>query len=468
MRNQSPLFDIVDHHKETFVALSKAVWSTPETLYKEHESAAAHTAALEAQGFRVTRDVAGIKTAMMGEAGSGAPVIAILGEFDALPGLSQKAGADHHDPVEAGGNGHGCGHNLLGSGALLAATAVKDYLEAHDLPGTIRYYGCPAEEGGAAKTFMVRDGVFDDVDAGLSWHSTSFNGIIPPLTLAVAMMDVRFKGRTSHAAVSPHLGRSALDAVELMNVGVNYLREHVPQDARMHYALLDAGGVAPNVVQEKAVVRYSVRSLRRRDMFKLLDRVKNVARGAALMTDTQVEFHFISGMSEMLDNPPLYRLLHSHFEAAGPAEFSDEDRAYAKRMQATLSDEDIDAAYASTGVPRGDKPLCDFIVPVETRGVPMLGSTDLGDISWKMPFAQLGGATFAIGTPLHTWQTTAQGITPAAHNTMVQVAKALATCAVDLMANPHHLVEAKADHKARLADDPYEIPLTPEAQPVVP
>ncbi|MCE0504013.1 amidohydrolase [Roseivivax sp. GX 12232] len=468
MQNHAPIWDHVEAKKARFTELSDEVWATPETLYQEHRSAAAHRAALEAEGFTVTTGLAGIDTAVMGEAGREGPVIAILGEYDALPGLSQKAGLDHPEPEEAGGPGHGCGHNLLGAGALLAATAVKDFLEAHDLPGRVRYYGCPAEEGGAAKTFMVREGVFDDVDAALSWHPMPFNGIIPPLSLAVAMVDFRFTGRTAHAAVAPHLGRSALDAVELMNVGVNYLREHVPQDARIHYALLDAGGIAPNVVQSQAVVRYSVRALKRRDMQKVLERVRRVAEGAAMMTETKVEMHFISAMSDLMDNPPLYKLLQRHFEAAGPAELTEEDHAYGKRIQATLTEEDIEAAYLAFGVTPSDKSMCDFVVPYETRGVPMLGSTDLGDVSWKVPFAQLGGATYAIGTPGHTWQITAQGKTPAAHKQMVQVSKALAGAALDLLRDPRHLAEARADFDARLAREPYESPLTPEAEPRVP
>ena len=468
MQNAHPVWDLVEAKKDRFIELSEAVWATPELLYEERRSAATHRAALEAEGFRVTAPVAGIDTAVMGEAGQGGPVIAILGEYDALPGLSQKAGIDRPEPEEPGGAGHGCGHNLLGAGALMAAVAVKDYLAANDLPGTVRYYGCPAEEGGAAKTFMVRAGVFDDVDAALSWHPMSFNGIIPPLTLAVAMIDFHFAGRTAHAAVSPHLGRSALDAVELMSVGVNYLREHVPQDSRIHYAVLDTGGRAPNVVQANATVRYSIRALRRVDMEKLVERVRDVAKGAALMTGTTVRSDFISAMSEMLDNAPLYRLMQANMERAGTADFDAADRDYAARMQATMSAEDIDAAYRATGVEPGDAPICDFVVPYETRGVPMLGSTDLGDVSWTVPFAQLGGATYAIGTPGHTWQITAQGKTPAAHKAMVQVSKAIAGTAVDLLTEPRHLAEAKADFARRIAREPYQTPLTPDAEPRVP
>lgn len=457
--NSHEAWDLVDARKQNFIALSDAVWDTPETLYQEHRSAAAHKAALEAHGFRVTENVAGIETALMAEAGEGGIVIAILGEYDALPGLSQKAGLDRPEPVEPNGNGHGCGHNLLGAGSLLAATAVKDWLEKTGTKARIRYYGCPAEEGGAAKTFMVRDGVFDDVDIALSWHPMHFNGIIPPLTLAVTMIDFEFTGRASHAAVSPHLGRSALDAVELMNVGVNYLREHVPSDSRIHYAILDSGGRAPNVVQANAAVRYSVRALKRVDMEKLVERVRKVAEGAATMTETRVRSSVVTAMSEVLDNPTLEALLHRNMERLGPTPFDDEDRAFATRMQATLSAEDIEAAFLSAGVSQSDAPLCDLIVPLEARGVPMLGSTDLGDVSWVVPFAQISGATQAIGTPGHSWQLTAQGKSPMAHKGMVQTAKALAASAIELIQTPTLVEAARRELKERTARTPYTTPL---------
>ena len=468
MSNSKPIWEIVDSKKPAFIELSDSVWDNPELLYREHKSVALHRQRLEEEGFRVHDSVAGIETAVMGEAGDDGPVIAILGEFDALPGLSQEAGIDEEKPLEKGGNGHGCGHNLLGAGSLLAASAVKQFLADNNIPGRVRYYGCPAEEGGAAKTFMVRDGVFADVDAALSWHPTAFSGIIPPLTLAVMMIDFRFSGRAAHAAVSPHLGRSALDAVELMSVGINYLREHVPQDARMHYAVLDSGGRAPNVVQAEATVRYSVRCLRSADLGALLDRVKDVARGAAQMTGTRVDWNVVTAMSEVLDNPPLYALLHKNMMELGPTPFDDADREFARRMQATMSPDDIEAAYLGAGVSQGDAPICDIIVPLEARGVPMLGSTDLGDVSWVVPFAQAGSATYAIGTPGHSWQVTAQGKTPAAHKGMVHVAKALAATAIDLFTDPAHLEAAKADLRKRISTTPYRSPLPDDLQPQVP
>ena len=248
-----------------------------------------HTAMLEQHGFRVTKNVAGIPTAVMGEAGEDGPVIAILGEYDALPGLSQEAGVAEPKPMAGDGYGHGCGHNLLGSASMLAATAVKDYLAAHGIKGRVRYYGCPAEEGGAAKGFMARAGAFSDVDVAISWHPAAFSGVTEAMSLANTRIDFTFHGRASHAAAAPHLGRSALDAVELMDVGVNYMREHMPSDARIHYAVLDAGGIAPNVVQARAKAGYLIRARELPELTRLIARVRKVAEGAALMSETRVE-----------------------------------------------------------------------------------------------------------------------------------------------------------------------------------
>ena len=262
MQNTDRVWQLVEAHQDDLIGLSDRVWGMPELNFQERQSAAEHLAMLREKGFRVTEGVAGIPTAVLGEAGEGGPVIAILGEYDALPGLSNEAGVAEHRPVEGQGAGHGCGHNLLGAGALLAAAAVKDWLAEQGIEGRVRYYGCPAEEGGAAKTFMVRDGVFDDVDIAISWHPAPFAGVNEAYSLAVLQVDYAFTGKASHAAASPELGRSALDAVELMNVGVNYLREHTPDDARIHYATLDAGGIAPNVVQASARSRYIIRGRR--------------------------------------------------------------------------------------------------------------------------------------------------------------------------------------------------------------
>jgi aminobenzoyl-glutamate utilization protein B len=468
MRNTEKIWQLVDARKDAYEALSDRVWEMPEICYTEYRSVAEHRKMLEEEGFRVTQNLAGIPTAVMGEAGEGGPVIAILGEYDALPGLSQVAGIAEPKELEAGGHGHGCGHNMLGSAALLAATAVKNYLAASGLEGRVRYYGCPAEEGGAAKTFMVRDGVFDDVDIAISWHPAAMTRVDEAMSLAGTRIDFAFKGRASHAAAAPHLGRSALDAVELMNVGVNYLREHMPSDARIHYAMLDGGGIAPNVVQATAKVRYSVRARDLAGMHALLERVKKVAQGAALMTETAVEMHVFSAVSNLLGNTPLEEAMQRNLDRLGPPPFDAADRKYAAQIQATLTAEDIASAYARVGMaPRRDTPLCDFIVPLGSKGVPMIGSTDVGDVSWAVPTVQARVATCAIGTPGHSWQITAQGKSGQAKKGLVHAAKVMAGVAVDALDDPSLIARAKADHKARTEATPYACPLPADAKPPV-
>jgi aminobenzoyl-glutamate utilization protein B len=401
----------------------------------------------------------------MGEWGEGGPVIAFLGEYDALPGLSQEAGVAEPRPVETGGHGHGCGHNLLGSAALLSATAVKDWLAAHKVPGRVRYYGCPAEEGGAAKTFMVRSGAFDDADIAITWHPNSFWEVAVTPSLANTRADFIFTGRTAHAAASPHLGRSALDAVELMNVGVNYMREHMPSDARVHYALLDTGGIAPNVVQAHARVRYSIRARDLPGMNELVGRVHKIAQGAALMTETKMEMRIISAVSNVLDNTPLEQTLHRIMEELGPPHFDEADKAFAAKIQSTLTDKDIASVYHSIGMDPTDRPLADFIVPLDARRNPQIGSTDVGDVSWVVPTVQVHAPTVAIGTPFHTWQVVAQGKSPHAHKAMVQAAKAMAALGVKALSEPALIASAKADLAKRTARTPYVSPLPDNVAP---
>ena len=468
MQNSERIWQLVDARKDAYEALSDRVWGTPEICYTEFRSVAEHRAMLEAEGFRITEDLAGIPTAIMGEAGEGGPVIAILGEYDALPGLSQVAGIAEPKPLTSGGHGHGCGHNMLGAAALLAATAVKNQLSEQGLRGRVRYYGCPAEEGGAAKVFMVRAGLFDDVDIAVTWHPAAINRVDDALSLANTRLDFTFKGRASHAAAAPHLGRSALDAVELMNVGVNYMREHMPSDARIHYAILDGGGVAPNVVQATAKVRYAVRARDLPGLRPLIERVKKIASGAALMTETQVDVKVVSAVSNLLGNTPLEEAMQRQMERLGPPPFDAADRKYAAEIQATLTQEDIASAYARAGVAANrDNPLSDFIVPLGTKGAAMMGSTDVGDVSWAIPTVQARVATHAIGTPGHSWQITAQGKSGQAKKGLVHAAKIMAAVAVEALADPTLLARAKADHQARTQVTPYECPLPADIRPPI-
>ena len=464
--NADPLWSLVDAYRPAFEAFSDRIWDMPELGFQEHRSAAEHVSMLEQHGFRVTTGLAGMPTALVGEAGDEGPVIAILGEFDALPGLSNEAGIAEHRPI--GPSGHACGHNLLGAASMLAAVAVKDWLAAQGLKGRVRYYGCPAEENGAGKLFMVREGVFDDVDIALSWHPAPFAAVNPAVSLANVEVDFTFHGRASHAAAAPHLGRSALDAVELMNVGVNYMREHMPSDARIHYALLDAGGVAPNVVQARAKVRYLIRARELAELHTLIARVKNVAAGAALMTETRVEHQTVSGMSNLLANPPLEQALHDSLTRLGPPEWDAEDRRFAEEIRATLRPDDIAGAFLRFGLkPDLNVPLADRIIPLGGKSNAGVGSTDVGDVSWVVPTAQIRGATYAVGTPGHSWQLTAQGKSGIAHKGMVHAAKVLAATAAEAIRNPALIAAAKADHAARIAEQPYICPLDADVPPAL-
>lgn len=467
MQNTDRIWDIIDSHRAAYVALADRVFDTPEVCYTEHRSVAAHIDRLTAEGARIARDLAGIPTAVMGEWGAGGPVIAILGEYDALPGLGQVPGVAEERPL--GDTGHGCGHNLLGSAAMMAAIALRDWLAETGTPGTVRYYGCPAEEGGAAKTFMVRAGLFDDVDAAITWHPSDYTGVMAAASLANTRIDFTFHGRAAHAAAAPEMGRSALDAVELMNVGVNYMREHMPDDARVHYAYLDAGGAAPNVVQSRATVRQLIRARTNRDLLALVARVRKIAEGAALMTETTVTARVVSAVSALLPNPPLEALMEAHALRLGPPDFDAADVPFAEAIRATLSEEHFADTFRRAGRPLDrTKPFADFVTRVADQPVMPQGSTDVGDVSWAVPTVQAWVATCAIGTPLHSWQLTAQGKSPAAHKGMVQAAKIMASTARDLFLRPEVLAAARADHAARLAADPYVCPLPDEVQPPIP
>lgn len=468
MHNDNPIWRLVDAKAAEFTALADRVFDTPELAYGEVRSCAAHTEMLHTQGFRVTENVAGIPTAVMGEAGEGGPVIAILGEYDALPGLSQEPGLAEPRQIADHGFGHGCGHNLLGSAALSAATAVKDWLAAEGIAGRVRYYGCPAEEGGAAKTYMVRDGLFDDVDIAITWHPASFNAVDDMRSLANTRIDFTFHGKAAHAAGAPELGRSALDSIELMNIGVNYLREHMPDAARVHYAYLDAGGIAPNVVQARATVRHLIRSPSLQGLAALVERVRAIADGAALMSGTRVTSRVFSAVSNLIENRPLSEAMQAEFEALGPVPFDAGDTAFARRIRESLTREDIADTFQRLAMkPDYDKPLCDFIAPLDRPFMGGMGSTDVGDVSWAVPTVQARVATCAVGTALHSWQQTAQGKAPAAHKGMLHASKVMAATARAALRDPGLIAAARQAHAAQMAETPYACPIPPETTPPI-
>ncbi|MGF6175382.1 amidohydrolase [Ensifer sp. 4252] len=461
--------DFVDRKSAEACALSDKVWDTPEVNFEEVRSSEAHLELLKREEFSFQTGIAGIPTAFIAEAGDSGPVIAILGEYDALPGLSQLAGVAEKREATEGGNGHGCGHNILGAGSLLAAIAVKDYLASKGISGRVRYYGCPAEEGGSAKGFMVRAGLFDDVDASLCWHPAAFTGVNRPFSLACAELQYSFTGRASHASIAPQLGRSALDALELMHIGINYLREHMSSTARVHYAITDAGGPAPNVVQAFAQNRLLVRSSSLGEMWDLVGRVNEIAGGAAMMTGTSVERRQISGDANLVASPVLERAMHEILEALGGPDFDDADESFAAEIQKTFSNKDVAASYGRFGlIQTKEEALSRSIYPLGSGSDHAVGSTDVGSVSWAVPTVQCRVASYAIGTPGHSWQLVAQGKASAAHKGLRLAAKAMASVAARLIEDEAMLEQANAEHLAFRANNPFVNPLGPEVMPALP
>ncbi len=444
-----------------FCDLAERIWATPELCYAEHRSAAAQIEAIGAQGFRVTRDLAGLPTAFAAERGDAGPVIAFLGEFDALPGLSQKAGLARPEPVVDGGNGHGCGHNLLGAASMLAATALANVLAETGLAARVRYYGCPAEEGGWGKVRMVAAGAFEDASLAIGWHPGAFNGVRARATLAVANRSYRFLGRAAHAAMAPQNGRSALDAVELMNVGANFLREHMPPEARLHYAITDAGGAAPAVVQARAEALYLIRAPELDDLQALVARVDDIARGAALMTGTTVQIIGQGGAANILPNAVLCGVMHEAMQALGALDFTPEELAFAEDIRASLGDLSAANRRAASEPDlffppgEGQLPIHRGLRPYDGRMAQGTGSTDVGDVSWQVPVVECATATWAAGTPSHSWQVVAQGCSSAAYRAMGRAALVMARTGLALIQNPSRIEAAQAELVQRRAGRAY-------------
>lgn len=464
----------IDENAGIFTGVSDAVWAKPELSLKEFESAKLYCDTLRKYGFEVTEGLAGVATAFCGRYGSGRPVIGILGEFDALSGLSQAAGCSEHKPLVEGAPGHGCGHNMLGAGALGAAFAVKDYLEKSGQPGTVIFYGCPGEEGGAGKAFMAREGMWRELDCALTWHPSDVNEVVTGTNNSSIQVLYKFHGVSAHAAGDPENGRSALDAVELMNTGVQYLREHMTSDCRVHYAIIDAGGVSPNVVQSEASVLYMVRANKVRDSVKLLARVDKIAQGAALMTETGFDRQFIDGTAELVPNYTLEELLYRIFNEVGLPEYSAEEKALAEALRKTYDvpvapgiaagfDADIAADVAERTNGLSDA-LCGFIMPEYHSAGFVAGSTDVGDVSWQTPAAQVHCVTFPFGAAGHSWQNVSSGGTSLGHKGLINAAKIIACAAIELMNDPDTLQKAR-DEFARRTKSGYVCPIEPDAVP---
>lgn len=462
-------------HSAIYTAASDAIWEHPEVNFHEDYSAGVIRSILEENGFTVTDRLGGLPNAFRAEYGSGKPVIAYLGEFDALSALSQKAGCSVKEPVSPGAPGHGCGHNLLGVGALGAAIAVKEMIARGQLSGTVVYFGTPAEETGSAKTFLARDGFFDGIDAMLTWHPWDYTGIWPGSSLANVKMIFRFKGRSAHAAGSPELGRSALDALELMNVGVQFLREHVPEDTRIHYAITNSGGASPNVVQAFAEAVYLVRSPRLSDLEGIKQRVIDCARGAAIMTGTEMEMEFVKGCSNILPNTTMEELLVSAMHSIGVPQYTDEELALAKSLHDALESPEKTLAKISrlcSAKQRAEvmahqgEPIYAFVAPHTPTDSPLITvSTDAGDASWCAPTSQISVAAWAADTPAHTWQVVSIGKSTIAHKAMLFASEIIGTVGAQLMSSPDLLAAAKEEFASRTKDTPYICPIPKDIKP---
>jgi aminobenzoyl-glutamate utilization protein B len=446
---------LVDDNSASWKRVSKQIWDYAELGYHEDKSSALLQTQLKAAGFSVESGVADEPTAFVASYGQGRPVIAILGEFDALPGLSQKP-VPERSPVVANAPGHGCGHNLLGSGAALAAVAVKDYMTANHVDGTLRYYGTPAEEGGSGKVYMVRDGLFKDVDVVLHWHPGDRNSVNNGGMLAVISAKFTFHGIAAHAAMAPDRGRSALDAVMLMGNGVEFMREHVPSNTRMHY-VISKGGVAPNIVPDLAQIDLMARNPSNTTLEEIWDRILKVSQGAALMTGTTVEVTDVGSDANIIGNDALASVAQRNLEEVGGYSMNEAEKSFALDLQKTLGIDTV-PSLDQTG-------LIEPLRPVDPNAPS--ASTDVGDVSWTVPTIGFTTATFVPGVAAHTWQAAASAGMSIGQDGMVVASKVLALTAVDLFASPELVQSAKNDFERKLTGKTYYTAIPAGQKPLI-
>ena len=428
---------------ESYGEIAQNIWELAEMGYLEEQSSELLQKTLSDEGFTVKVGVAGIPTAFTAEYGSGSPVIAILGEYDALPGLSQKAVPEKSSAGKVAG--HACGHHLFGTASTAAAIAAKDWIKANNAQGTIRFYGCPAEEGGSGKVYMVRDGLFADVDAALHWHPGAQNAASEGAALANKSAKFRFYGVSAHAAGSPEKGRSSLDGVEAMNAMVNMMREHVPEKARIHY-VITSGGKAPNVVPDFAEVYYYARHNKRDAVIDIFERITKAAEGAALGTGTTMDYEMIGGTHELLPNTILQKLMYANLSSVGGISYTPEELEFANKIAKSLGYDGVNQDIAKNVQPYTENPKA-------------YGSTDVGDVSFAVPTVGMSAATWVPGTPAHSWQAVAAGGTSIGNKGMMVAAKTLTMTAIELLVNKELLNKAKAEFMERRGADFEYIPL---------
>ena len=456
---------------DKFKQLSDKLWEYAEPGMREYKSARAYAEFLKNEGFTVNEKICGMDTAFEGVYGSGSPVICFLAEYDALSGLNQRANIFNQEKDSDSDTGQGCGHHLLGVGSLYGACLYKEYLEKNGLSGTVKFVGCPGEEAGSGKTYLARDGYFDDCDIALTWHPGIFNQVVTGSSQSCTAIYFKFKGIASHAASAPHLGRSALDAAELMNVGVNYLREHMEDSDRVHYAYIDAGGKAPNVVQNLTILKYFVRSKNNHDCSSLTERVINCAKGAALMTGTEVEVIFDEGLSNTISNQTLENVLFETMKEDYDLSYGLDECEYLSKYKSSFDGKiNIPLMVKDEHKLKEDiknNVICSYIIEKEHHDICQMGSTDVGDVSWCVPTGQFNTACFAYGASGHSWQWVAQGKSSVADKGMKYAGRVLCDAAIKLHNNPELIEKAKRELKLKLDGESYKCPIPKDVKPPV-
>ncbi|MDD6834073.1 MAG: amidohydrolase [Solobacterium sp.] len=456
---------------DKFKQLSDKLWEYAEPGMREYKSARAYAEFLKNEGFTVNEKICGMDTAFEGVFGSGSPVICFLAEYDALSGLNQRANIFNQEKDSDSDTGQGCGHHLLGVGSLYGACLYKEYLEKNGLSGTVKFVGCPGEEAGSGKTYLARDGYFDDCDIALTWHPGIFNQVVTGSSQSCTAIYFKFKGIASHAASAPHLGRSALDAAELMNVGVNYLREHMEDSDRVHYAYIDAGGKAPNVVQNLTILKYFVRSKNNHDCSSLTERVINCAKGAALMTGTEVEVIFDEGLSNTISNQTLENVLFETMKEDYDLSYGLDECEYLSKYKSSFDGKiNIPLMVKDENKLKEDiknNVICSYIIEKEHHDICQMGSTDVGDVSWCVPTGQFNTACFAYGASGHSWQWVAQGKSSVADKGMKYAGRVLCDAAIKLHNNPELIEKAKRELKLKLDGESYKCPIPKDVKPHV-
>jgi aminobenzoyl-glutamate utilization protein B len=460
---KADVFATVERNREQFTELARDIWEHPELAFRETRSAEALQRILREHGFEIETGIADIETAFVARYGDEEPVVGTQGEFDALPGLSQKVGAER-EPIREGAPGHGCGHNLFGTASLAGAVAAKEAIERGDVEGSVVFFGTPAEEAGGGKVYMVRAGAFDDVDAVVSWHPGWYNAANRESCLANDSFVFTFEGESSHAAASPEAGRSALDAVQLMNTGVEFMREHVVDEARIHYVIQN-GGDAPNVVPPAASVEYTIRAPKRDQVEDMTDRVRNIAEGAALMTDTEVEERQLGAMHGVLPNDTLADAIHRNMTETDGMGFDEEQLELARDLHESLGDvsaalETLPEEYRTAAA---DAAVYTEPVDVESGGVGMY-STDSGDVSWTVPLGRFRAATWPVGTPPHSWQAVAASGSIGIEGGLF-AAKVIGGTLYDLLDDEELLATARDEFETKTDGFEYESPLLPDTTP---